>query len=237
MGLVKRLVLVNAAIVFLIFSCKKDAKDGVLVSIQYERINECEGNCDYVVVRLKNKTKKDILLFQGEISLEPSLYQYKRKNDVLVDSSLIPSWALKLPPKEPPVWLNKPSVVTDSLIDKGAYPETKRLLSYLVEEYKKKKIENDVYLEDLLIFFNKSVFLKKDSLWIKKFRYNFDLRFNDSTDYKIKVSYFNNDYGLNIIQDQLNFIEDTLNVNLPEHLDGYYIWLDTINAELTIPSQ
>lgn len=215
-------------------SCKRGAKDGVLISIQYERIKECDGNCDEVVITLENKTKRDILLLQGEVSLEPSLYQYKKGNNVIIDSSLIPSWSLKLPPSEPPSWLNKPSIIADTLIDERLYPESKRLLSHLEEECRKRKNLNDVYIEDLLIFFNKTIFLKKDSVWVKKFKYNFDLPSNDSTLYKLKVSYPNENYGLNIIQDQLSFIEDTLNVKLPECLDGYYIWLNTTSAELSI---
>ena len=234
MELVKKEILVYVLIALFIVGCKMNTDNGLSIAIHYDRIKNCERNCDEVVITIRNKTNQDILLFQGEVSLEPSLYEYKIENDVLVDSSQIPSWSLQLPPDKPPLWLNKSLATPDAFLKKHIYPETNQFLKSLVKKFEEKNIKNDVYKEDLLIFFNESIFLKKDSTWNKTYRNNFNLHRNDSSVFKIKVSYFNEDYGLNIVQDQINFIMDSLKTDLPEQLDGYYIWKDKISAELEI---
>lgn len=228
-------------ILLVLFSCKTESDNGLVLTIEHEQIKGCERNCDEVTILLQNKTKRDIILFQGEI-LSPIFYHYEIKNNVLVDSTQLPSWLMKLPPKEPPCWLNQRSIEPDTFIYKNSYPETNRLFKHVMEKYKKRNITNEEYnkarRDYLLTFFNTSIFLKKDSLFIKKFKYNFNFPINDSSMYKVKVSYFWDDEnaGVNIIQDQLDFIRDTLKIVIPKQLDGYYIWLGKINAELTVPS-
>jgi len=241
MGLVNIRTLIFILIVASIISCKNNTQGRMGLVIKYQQIMDHDGNCDEVTVSLENETGRDVVLFQGEV-LSPMFYHYEIKNNVLVDSVQLPSWLMKLPPKKPPYWLNQQSIEPDTFIYKDFYPETNRLFKHVMGKYKKRNITNEEYnearLDYLLVFFNTSIFLKKDSSFVKKFRYNFNFPINDSSIYKIKVSYFSDDEdaGLNIIQDQLDFIKDTLQIVMPKQLDGYYIWLDKINAELTVPS-